>query len=158
MWAKIGVLQIRGLTGELQVGKAAAIDIHTVSKKRNATNWFWYIFSDLRMIQNVDFRYKSQLVNKECVWLLERNEVTIGPGPCICCLTCLSCQEYCGLLLSPVVVSGDYPVPGKIFAMCFITVVPTRQDSARSNERGALTWQKQLWKLTKLQYTSRLIA
>ena len=130
----------------------------TVSKERNATNGFWYIFSDLRIIQNLDFWYRSQLVNKECVWLLERNEVTIGPGPCICCLTCLSCQEYCRLLFSPVVVSGDYPVPGKNFAMCFITLAPTWQDSARSKEKGPLAWRQWVWKFPKMQHISRLTA
>ena len=69
---------------------------------------------------------------------MEWNKVTVGPGPCICCLTCLSCQEYCGLLFSHVVVSEDYPVPGKNFAMCFITLALTWQDSARSKESWPL--------------------
>ena len=130
----------------------------TVSKKRNATNGSWCIFSDLRIILNLDFWYRSQLVNKECVWLLERNKVTIGPQPCICCLLCLSCQEYCVLLFSPIVVSGDYPVPGKNFAMHFITLAPTWQDSARSKERRPLAWRQWVWKFPKMQHIFGLTA
>ena len=62
-------------------------------KEIYATNGFLYNLLDLRIIYNLDFCYWSQLVNELWVWLLERNEVTIGPGPCICCLQV--CSVHC---------------------------------------------------------------
>ena len=125
------------------------MNVDVQSAKKETRKWILINFLDPRIIHNLDFWYRSQLVNEECVWLLERNKVTIGPGPCIFCLTCLSCQEYCGLLFSPVVVSGDNPVPGKIFAMCFITLTPTWQDWGRSNKRGPLARWWNVWKFAK---------
>ena len=55
----------------------------------------------------------------------EKGPIWTGSLRLVFFLVVVFIKEYCALFVSPVVVPGDYPVPGKNFDISFISLAST---------------------------------